>query len=182
LALAGISILVLFATSSAVTAVAGRAARIEPGGKMVAVESGHWAKVAWTFSASDTADGHVCLYLVMPSLRAGGEACGLVRRSPFRVGGAYGVAFMSGHEGVSYVIGAVPATARTVKIMLSNGSVITTRTISSPAGLTSNLGFFAAERTCTAEEDAIVARDAAGLTVAKWTASPASRRRSTSDC
>src|SRR5262249_41818063 len=107
LALTGVSVLALFAAGSGVAAVAGTSARIMPGGKKVVVQSGHWAKVAWTISASDTADGHVCLYVVLPSQRAGGGFCGLVRRSPIRPGGSYGVAFASGYSGVSYVIGAV---------------------------------------------------------------------------
>jgi hypothetical protein len=179
LALLGIAVLALFATTSGVAPLAGTAARIAPGGKMVVVKSGHWAKIAWTVSASDTADGHVCLYLVLPSLRAGAGSCGLVRSSPIRTGGSYGVAFTSGYQGVSYVIGAVPATARTVRITLWNGSVIMTRTITPPRGLASSIDFFAVEPTCRADEKAIVARDATGLTVARWTAS---RRWPASDC
>src|SRR5262249_60213555 len=149
-ALAGISALVLFGTTSSVAAVAGTAARIAPGGKMVVVKSGHWAKTTWTVSASDTADGHVCLYVVLPSQRAGGGSCGVMRSSPIRAGGSYGVAFTSGYQGVSYVIGAVPATARTVESTLWGGTVINTRTINPPRGLASNIDFFAVERPCKA--------------------------------
>ena len=177
LALTGVSVLAPFATASGVAAVAGTAQSIMPGGKMVVVKSGHWARIAWTFSASDTADGHVCLFLTLPAQKAGGGSCGLVRRSPIRAGGSYGVAFMSGYQRVSYDIGAVFSTARTVKVTLSNGSVITTSTIHPPRGLASTIDFFAVERPCAAFETSIVARDAAGQVVATWTASRASNAR-----
>jgi hypothetical protein len=177
LPLAGISVLALFAAASVTGALAGTGASIMPGGKMVVVKSGHWARIAWTFSASDTADGHVCLFLTLPAQRAGGSSCGLVRRSPTRAGGSYGVAFTSGYQGVSYDIGAVFSTARTVKVTLSNGSVIKTPTIHPPRGLAGNLDFFAVERPCAAFETSIVARDAAGQVVATWTASRARNAR-----
>ena len=183
LTLAGISALMLFAAISSVAAVAGSAEGIAPGGPMIVVKSGHWANIPWTLSASDTADGHVCLYLVLPAQRAGASSCSLIRRSPIRVGGSYGLVFSSGYQGVSYVIGAAPATARTIKITLWNGSVITTRTISPTRGLSSNFGFFAVERTCKSDEKSIVARDAAGRTVARWAAPPPGRQHGpTSDC
>jgi hypothetical protein len=183
LTLAGISALMLFAAISSVAAVAGNAEGISPVGPMIVVESGYWANIPWTVSASDTADGHVCLYLVLPAQRAGGSSCSVVRRSPIHAGGSYGLVFSSGHQGVSYVIGAVTSTARTIKITLWNGSIITTRTISPPRGLSSNFGFFAVERTCKSDEKSIVARDAAGLTVARWTAPPPDRQHGpTSDC
>jgi hypothetical protein len=183
LTLAGISALMLFAAISSVAAVAGNAEGIAPGGPMIVVKSGHWASTPWTLSASDTADGHVCLYLVLPAQKAGGSSCSLVRRSQIRAGGSYGLVFSSGYQGVSYVIGAAPVAARTIKITLWNGSVITTRSISPPRGLSSNFGFFAVERTCKSDEKSIVARDAAGLTVARWAAPPPGRRHGpTSDC
>jgi hypothetical protein len=165
----------LITATSGVAAITGTAQRIMPGGQMIVVKSGHWAGMPWTLAASDTADGHVCLFLRQPAQRAGGSFCGLVRRSPIRAGGSYGLAFSSGYSGVSYVIGAVPATARTVEITLSNGSVIATPTISPARGLAGNVDFFsvAVERTCTAYETSIIARDAAGHIVATWTAPPA---------
>jgi hypothetical protein len=177
LALAGVSVLAIFAATSAVAAVSSTAASVMPGGKMVVVKSGHWAKTAWTLSASDTADGHVCLFLTLTAPRAGGSTCLLVRRSPVRAGGPYGVAFVSGYQDVSYDIGAVFSTAHTVKITLSNRSVITTPTIHPPPGLASNLVFFAVERPCAAFETSIVARDATGQVVATWTTSPAGYAR-----
>jgi hypothetical protein len=178
--LTGLSVLVLVAATSGVVAVTGTAAGILPGGPMVVVESGRWADVPWTVLASDTSDGQVCLFL---RLNGGGSSlCGVIRRQPIRAGGSYGLVLSSGYSGVSYVIGAVAATARSIKITLWNGSVILTRPISAPRGLAGNIDFFAVRRTCTSTEKSIVAKDASGLTVATWTASPASVRRPTSDC
>ena len=138
---------------------------------MVTVGSGHWGSTSWAVAASDTAGGRVCMTLRLGTGARSGF-CGIVRRRAMRPGDAYGLTLTAGRSiAVSYVVGAVRSTARTVEIHLSRGNSVIARTIEPPRGLQQNIAFFAVRRPCGDFPTVLVARDAAGRIVARSAAS-----------
>ena len=133
-------------------------------GQMVVVKKGRWGNLAWTFSASETSDGHYCVSF--NSGHGSNEGCGSIHPPGYRV--PFGLSFVSGSGNLSYVLGPVVSTAETVSITLSNGHVLTTRTIPAPKSLEPGISFYLVEKPCKAFPQAIIGRDSAGREVAHW--------------
>jgi hypothetical protein len=133
-------------------------------GQMVVVKKGSWGGVAWTLSATDTPDGHYCVGFY--SGHSGGSGCGSIYPPGQRV--PFGLSFASGSGRLSYVLGPVVSTADTVSITLSNGHVITTKTIEPPKSLLPGIAFYLVEKPCKTVPQTIIGRDSAGQEVAHW--------------
>src|SRR5579871_6355852 len=105
---------VRLAAWAVIVAIAATGAAGAGAGPMVTVGSGHWGSTSWAVAASDTAGGRVCMTLRLGTGARSGF-CGIVRRRAMRPGDAYGLTLTAGRSiAVSYVVGAVRSTARTV--------------------------------------------------------------------
>jgi hypothetical protein len=154
----------------------------QPPDRLVTVASGQWHGKPWTFKASDPVrvEGpYGGLIRFRHSMSYAGErstvgsASFFMRNSRLR---SYAISGPSGINcpGLEWITGAVVASARTVDVRLSTGATTRLRTIAPPPGPWKNFRFYVSTpKPCGARRGpqpvSMVARDAAGRIVARWT-------------
>ena len=131
------------------------------------VASGTFGKVAWTLSATDAADGHVCITMTIHQKPTDRSAeCGSIFGP--QAGRAHGITYLA-HTGApapDYIVGPVIARAKSVVIALPNRRTIRTRTVVPPKGMTAKIAFYVAKLPCPTLPTGVRGLDAGGRVVA----------------
>jgi hypothetical protein len=131
------------------------------------VARGAFATVAWKLSATDSADGHVCITMTLDRRRSGSSgACGSIFGPD--AGRAQGITYLA-HTGApapDYIVGPVRSRAKVVVIALSNRKTIRTKTIAPPKGMTAKIVFYVAKLPRAARLTSVRGLDAGGRVVA----------------
>jgi hypothetical protein len=159
--LAAFTAAVIAALSSAAPSVASPFAAV--------VASGVFGGAAWTLSASDSPDGHVCVTMALPHHGGRASECGSILGP--QAGRAHGITYLShvGAPAPNWIVGPVLARAKTVVITLANGDKLTAKTIAAPTPLTAKIGFYAAQLPCPVRPTRVTGFDASHRAVANLT-------------
>jgi hypothetical protein len=131
------------------------------------VTSGTFGTFAWKLSATDSADGYVCLTMTLlqhPGDRS--SECGSIFGP--QAGRAHGITYLAhtGRPAPDYIVGPVIASAKSVLVALSNRKTIRTRTVGPPNGMTAKIAFYVAKLPCPARLLSVRGLDSGGRTVA----------------
>jgi hypothetical protein len=142
-------------------------AKSQPG--MVKVASGSWNGHSWMLRAIDGSSGSYCTYFSMDG-RLASSGCGTIYPPRARSEMPQGLSWeaTNGNPRGDYVLGLVVATATSVRITLSDGTVINTDTIAPPPGLTRKAAFYAAQKPCGPYPVLIIGQGSTGQIVAFW--------------
>ena len=130
------------------------------------IKSGRWHGAAWEFRGGAWRDGSYCTAMLING-REDSRGCGNVHQEG---GIGYGAGGTAGDSRLpNYVVGAVVTRARSVRIEFFDRIPMRLGTIPAPRTLEGGVRFFVAVSPCPATPNKLVARDAAGRVVARYT-------------
>jgi len=131
------------------------------------VANGTFGTVTWKLSATDSADGHVCITMSLRQRRSDSSAeCGSIFGP--EAGRARGITYLA-HTGApapDYIVGPVTALAKSVVIAFSNRRSIRTQTVAPPKAMIAKIAFYVAKLPCPARPTSVRGLDARGRVVA----------------
>lgn len=131
------------------------------------VASGSFGAFAWRLSATDSADGHVCLTMTLAHhVGDSSSECGSIFGP--EAGKADGITYLA-HTGApapDYLVGPVDARAKVVVIALSTGRTIKTNAVAPPKRMTAKIAFYVAQLPCPARPISVRGLDANSRVVA----------------
>jgi hypothetical protein len=135
------------------------------------IKSGRWHGVKWELRGGAWRDGSYCVAMLVRD-RENARGCGNLRQQG-GIGWSAGAAGSNRHF-PSFVMGAVLARARSVRVEFFDRAPLRLGTIPAPRTLEGGLRFFVAALSCPAGVRRLVARDAAGRIVARnaWQGRP----------
>jgi hypothetical protein len=130
------------------------------------IKSGRWHGVNWELRGGAWRDGSYCTAMLING-RENSRGCGNVRQQGGIGAGAGGVG--SGRRLPNYVMGAVVPRARSVRVEFFGRAPVRLSTIPAPRMLEGGVRFFVAVLPCPAKPRKLIARDATGRIVARYT-------------
>jgi hypothetical protein len=130
------------------------------------IKSGRWHAVSWELRGGAWRDGSYCTAMLING-RENSRGCGDIRQQG-GIGYSAGTA-ASGTRSPNYVMGAVLARARSLRVEFFDRAPVRIGTIPAPRTLEGGVRFFVVVLPCPAKPRTLIARDAKGRVVARYT-------------